>query len=160
MAVASACAVLGVLVSRAGWAYRQAAGIEPPNSSSLPFIVRVSSTIVMRSLACRMVSAGSAWEMPSTDLFSIAATTEAPAPTPITAMSLAFRPPLAAQVVTSMAVCEPGAVTPNFMPLMSAGFFTLSMTSLRRPIASCMPRPIRAKPLIAWPRCCMRIVCS
>ena len=24
----------------------------------------------------------------------------------------------------------------------------------------CMPRPIRAKPVTSWPRCCMRIVCS
>ncbi len=33
-----------------------------------------------------------------------------------------------------MWVDEPGALTPNFMPLMSAGPFTFSATSLRRPI--------------------------
>ena len=134
--------------------------MEPPNSSWLPFMVRVSTTILIRFFSCRIVSAGSACEMPSTDLFSMAATTEAPAPTPMATMSVGLRPPLAAQLLTSMWVCEPGAVTPNFMPLISAGPLTFSATSLRRPMASCMPRPIRAKPLMGWPRCCMRIVCS
>src|SRR6185437_4072919 len=67
---------------------------------------------------------------------------------------------VAALLSSSMWVDEPGALTPNFMPLMSAGPLTLAATSLRRPIAICMPRPIRTKPLMAWPRCCMRSVCS
>ena len=56
-------------------------------------------------------------------------TTTTPAPTPTATISEAFRPPLAAQLVTSIWVCEPGAVTPNFMPLMSAGPLTFSATT-------------------------------
>ena len=73
--------------------------MEPPNSSWLPFMVRVSTTILIRFFSCRIVSAGSACEMPSTDLFSIAATTEAPAPTPMATMSVGLQPALGRPVV-------------------------------------------------------------
>ena len=68
----------------------------------------MSTITLTRFLSVRMVSAGSVWETPSTSPFSIAAMTEAPAPTPIATTSLAFSPPFAAQKFSSMWVERAG----------------------------------------------------
>ena len=49
------------------------------------------------------------------------ATAPAPAPTPMIDAASGFRPAFASRMLTNMFVDEPGAVTPIFMPLRSAG---------------------------------------
>ncbi len=51
----------------------------------------------------------------------MAATADAALPTPMNDASCGVRPAFASRKLTSMLVEEPGAVTPIFMPLRSAG---------------------------------------
>ena len=68
-----------------------------------------------------MDTTGSVLEMASIWPLRSAVTAPAPAPTPMMDTSEAFRPCLARKKLTTMLVDEPGAVTPIFLPLRSAG---------------------------------------
>lgn len=75
----------------------------------------------MSWLCSSMETTGSVFEIASICPERSAVTAPAPAPTPMMATSLAFRPYLLSRKFTTMLVDEPGAVTPIFLPFRSAG---------------------------------------
>ena len=102
-------------------AYRQPAGILPPKIACVSLSVRVSTMIWISPGISSMDTTGSVLEMASIWPLRSAVTAPAPAPTPMMDTSEAFRPCLARKKLTTMLVDEPGAVTPIFLPLRSAG---------------------------------------
>ena len=87
----------------------------------MPSIVRVSATIRMTfSLSSRLIT-GSTLTSASISPRLAAATAVEPAPTPMNEASSGLSPACAIMCSTMKCVLEPGAVTPIFMPLRSAG---------------------------------------
>ena len=101
-------------------AYRQPAGIGPPNTSSASATMRVSETIFRSPERSSSVITGSRLLSASIWPARIAATAPLPPPTPTMATSLGFRPALARMKLTITLVELPGAVTPIFLPFRSA----------------------------------------
>ena len=101
-------------------AYRQAAGMGPPNTSDVPLSVRVSLMILTSPFCSSMVITGSVLLIASICPERSAVSAPAAVPTPIKLTSLAFRPPRDSTRLAIMLVDEPGAETPIFFPLRSA----------------------------------------
>lgn len=95
MALVSACAVFGLLRRNAIGAYRQAAGIGPPNTCSVPLSVRVSAMILTAPSCSSLVITGSVLEMASIWPLFRAAIAPAPVPTPTMDTSVGLSPSLA-----------------------------------------------------------------
>src|SRR5665647_1235809 len=120
MALASAWQVLGFFWMNSIGAYRQAAGMGPPNTSIVPLSVRVSLMILTSPFCSSMVMTGSMLLIASIWPERIAVIAPAAVPTPIKLTSLAFRPPRDNTRLAIMLVDDPGADTPIFLPFRSA----------------------------------------
>ena len=95
MALASACAVFGFFFTNSTGAYRQAAGIGPPNSFCVPSGVRVSAMILILPSFSQHGHRGIGLRQPSTLPWSHRGDDGAPCPTPMIATSVGLRPPCA-----------------------------------------------------------------
>ena len=92
MALVSACTVRGLAFTKSSEAYRQPAGIGPPNSCSVPARVRVLATIFASPFCSSMVITGSTLDSASMRPERSAASAALPVPTPMIATSVGFRP--------------------------------------------------------------------
>ena len=120
IALASACAVFGFLSMNVCDAYRQPAGIGPPNTLSASATMRVSETIFRSPERCSNVITGSRLLIASICPERMAATAPLDAPTPMIDTSVGFRPAFASTKFAITLVELPGAVTPIFLPFRSA----------------------------------------
>ena len=120
MAWASAWQVLGFLRMNSRGAYRQAAGIGPPNTSAVPLSVRVSLMILTSPFCSSMVMTGSMLLNASIWPKRKASSAPCEVPTPTKLASPALSPPRDKTRVAIMWVEEPGADTPILRPFRSA----------------------------------------
>ena len=88
----------------------------------------MTGTMVPSDSSCAIT--GSRLEIASISPRFMMATAPAVAPTPMIAAASGLRPALASRMLTNMLVDEPGAVTPIFMPLRSAGDLYAAALSL------------------------------
>ena len=160
MALASACVVRGFLSMKLCGAYRQAAGIGPPNTLSASATMRVSDTIFRSPERCSSVITGSRLLMASIWPLRMAATAPCVAPTPMMLTSEGFRPALASTKFVITLVLLPGAVTPIFLPFRSATDLKWGMVLGLTPSTICGARPCSTKARSFWPLTCMLMVCS
>ena len=100
--------------------YRQAAGMGPPNTASVSFRRRVSTTTLKLPARSSVLITGSRLAMASIWPRVNADSAPPAAPTPTKDTSLGCRPALASTKLVRMLVDEPGAVTPILLPLRSA----------------------------------------
>ncbi len=126
----------------------------------MPLAVRVSMTGTMVPSDSSCAITGSRLEIASSSPRFMIATAPAVAPTPTNAAASGLRPALASRMLTNMLVDEPGAVTPIFMPLRSAGPLYAAALSLLMP--STMPAylPCSTSASMFCPFACCVIVCS
>ena len=141
-------------------AYRQPAGIGPPNTLSASATMRVSETIFRSPERCSSVITGSRLLIASIWPERIAATAPLPAPTPMIDTSLGFSPALASTKFAITLVDEPGAVTPIFLPFRSATVLKFGIVFGLTPSTICGARPCSTKARRRWPLACMLMVCS
>ena len=119
MALASAWHVLGCLRMNSADAYRQAAGMGPPNTSAVPLSERVSLMSLTSPLCSSMVMIGSVLLMASSWPERNADKAPAEVPTPTKLTSSLFTPPRDSTRLAIMLVDEPGDETPTRQPLSS-----------------------------------------